>query len=225
MSEMLNRAERIKSRRIEIEMTQNELAQQLGVTPQAVSAIERGVVKRLTNVSKLSRILGVSSSWILFGVESEKVKNLIDDIKIPCFTFEKLEKADNIYRELNQYKLILKNSATINEREYMLFHGTEQQINMVGIIVSAKDSTFNPLDSKMSLNEGDILVIDLDKEPENEDIVVCKDKKSSQILIKTFMKNGEVSYFKSINPKYPIITDNLEILGVGVELRRSLKNK
>jgi transcriptional regulator with XRE-family HTH domain len=63
--------ERIKKRRRLLEMTQQELAKAIGVTPQHISAIEQG--KRdpsLSSLAKLARELGVTTDYLVTNSES-----------------------------------------------------------------------------------------------------------------------------------------------------------
>jgi len=63
--------ERIKKRRQLLEMTQQELAKAIGVTPQHISAIEQG--KRdpsLFSLAKLAKELGVTTDYLVTNNES-----------------------------------------------------------------------------------------------------------------------------------------------------------
>ena len=63
---MKTTGEKIRDRRITLDMTQNELADQMGVTIRTISSYETaGVKPRGQNLRKLSRVLGVSEKYLL----------------------------------------------------------------------------------------------------------------------------------------------------------------
>ena len=63
--------ERIRQRRNKLRVTQQELAQALGMTPQHISAIEQGKgAPSLGILPKLAEELGVSVDYLLTGKES-----------------------------------------------------------------------------------------------------------------------------------------------------------
>ena len=73
--------ERIKLKREELGLTQLQLAQALGVTPQHISVIEKG--KRspsLDSLAKLAQELGVTTDYLITGKESV-VSDIISVIK------------------------------------------------------------------------------------------------------------------------------------------------
>ena len=63
--------ERIRKRRNKLKVTQQDLAQALGMTPQHISAIEQGKgAPSLGILPKLAEELGVSVDYLLTGKES-----------------------------------------------------------------------------------------------------------------------------------------------------------
>ena len=66
----MNFGERIRGRRQVLEITQQELAQALGVTPQHISALEQGKgAPSLALLPKLAEELGVSTDYLVSGKE------------------------------------------------------------------------------------------------------------------------------------------------------------
>lgn len=64
--------ERIRAAREERKLTQEQLAEQIEVSPQYISDLERGVVGiSLPTLKRLCVALGISSDRILFGRETE----------------------------------------------------------------------------------------------------------------------------------------------------------
>ena len=61
---------RIKERRKELDLTQDDLAKSLKVTPQHISAIEQDKrIPSLNMLVELAKMLGVSTDWLLSGQE------------------------------------------------------------------------------------------------------------------------------------------------------------
>ncbi len=78
----MNIGERIRKRREALNITQQELAQVLGVTAQHISVVEKGKrVPSLTFLSKLAEQLGISIDYLVSGkVGNEGVVSDIDII-------------------------------------------------------------------------------------------------------------------------------------------------
>lgn len=70
--------ERISRQRKLIGMTQERLAEEMDVSIQMISNLERGVKAiRIDNLVKLSRILGVTTDYILTGDTAEAYANTL----------------------------------------------------------------------------------------------------------------------------------------------------
>ncbi len=70
--------DRIKQARLAKDMTQAELADAVGVSPQSVQQWETSTEPRKNRVMKIAEILGVDANWLLFGrPESENKKDVV----------------------------------------------------------------------------------------------------------------------------------------------------
>ncbi|MEQ5076041.1 MULTISPECIES: S24 family peptidase [Providencia] len=70
--------DRIKQARLAKDMTQAELADAVGVSPQSVQQWETSTEPRKNRVMKIAEILGVDANWLLFGrPESENRKGVV----------------------------------------------------------------------------------------------------------------------------------------------------
>lgn len=86
--------ERIKDAREQKGRTQEWLAEQIGVSPQYISDLERGVVgASLPTFRNICRSLGVSSDSLLFGSQKENDLSVIDNCcrYLPKKQFQLLE--------------------------------------------------------------------------------------------------------------------------------------
>lgn len=65
---ILQMGKRIVSRRKQLRLTQEELAEKAGITPQTISSAELGKkAMRPENIVKVSEVLGVSTDYLLLG--------------------------------------------------------------------------------------------------------------------------------------------------------------
>ncbi|WP_387692934.1 XRE family transcriptional regulator [Photorhabdus sp. RM71S] len=65
-------AERVKIRRIELDLTQTELADLIGTKQQSIEQLERGKTKRPRFLPELAVALQCSVSYLLYGTEDQK---------------------------------------------------------------------------------------------------------------------------------------------------------
>ncbi|WP_312412325.1 helix-turn-helix transcriptional regulator [Pseudescherichia sp.] len=64
--------ERLKKKRLELDMTQAELAEKAGVKQQSIQLIEAGVTKRPRYLFELANALGCDPAWLLYGKKPGK---------------------------------------------------------------------------------------------------------------------------------------------------------
>lgn len=64
--------DRLKKKRIELDMTQAQLAEKAGVKQQTIQLIEAGETKRPRYLVELADALGCEPSWLLNGKKSTK---------------------------------------------------------------------------------------------------------------------------------------------------------
>lgn len=62
--------ERLKKKRLELAMTQAELAEKAGVKQQSIQLIEAGVTKRPRYLFELASALECDPGWLLYGSKS-----------------------------------------------------------------------------------------------------------------------------------------------------------
>lgn len=73
---LVNMGRRIALRRKELRLTQEQLAERMGVSLQTVSNIELGKkAVRPENLAKLCSLLDITSDYILYGKRSERLLN------------------------------------------------------------------------------------------------------------------------------------------------------
>ena len=87
---------RIMARRKQLRLTQEELAEAAGVTPQTVSTAELGKkALRPSNIIKICAALGVSPDYLLLGRISETDHSILTQ-KIACLSPEQYRHLEDI---------------------------------------------------------------------------------------------------------------------------------
>ncbi|EAA7987440.1 helix-turn-helix domain-containing protein [Salmonella enterica] len=62
-------SERLKQKRTDLNMTQNDLALKAGISQQAIQLIESGGTKRSRYLFEIANALDCEVSWLLYGDE------------------------------------------------------------------------------------------------------------------------------------------------------------
>lgn len=62
-------AYRVLTRRKELGLTQEQLANKVGISQQAITQLEKGEILRPRNIQKLADALECSPAWLQFGIE------------------------------------------------------------------------------------------------------------------------------------------------------------
>ncbi len=95
---------RIAVRRKELKMTQEMLAEKVGVSLQTISCVELGKKAiRPCNLVRLCAVLGTSTDYILLGQKSSQELSEIDK-QLSLLTNDEYELVENIIRRFNEYK-------------------------------------------------------------------------------------------------------------------------
>lgn len=72
---------RIKSKRLEIKLTQEKLSEAIEVSPSYVSEIERGTsICSLATISNIASALNSSLDYLVFGINESNANSLLNDI-------------------------------------------------------------------------------------------------------------------------------------------------
>jgi transcriptional regulator with XRE-family HTH domain len=86
---------RVKEKRLELEMSQEELAKLSGLTQSTISSLERGTSKTSGNIATLANALNVNALWLQTGRGDPKISNkarvLIDSGEQTTFAIDVME--------------------------------------------------------------------------------------------------------------------------------------
>jgi len=201
---------RVKSRMKELNMTQEDLAKKMGLTRGAITHYLAGRrVPPLQQFHKLAVVLKTSPAWLQFGISdiSKKVSDKIPKAKeqlnmaqIPILSWEQAAECTKI--QSDEIKEFVPNFYTDKLRWY-------------GLRVKG-DSMSSPLGHQKSFHEGDIIIIDPEKNAAHGDYVIALLPRSKEVTFKQYVIDGGVRYLKPLNPQYPTtqINDSTHICGV-----------
>jgi len=200
-------AERVKKSRVNIGLTQTDLAKSIGVSRQQIANYEKGGSSpRADGLNKLSAALGVSAEWLRDGTgdKSSSGSRDIDFIhrKVPVISW-----SDTASR-------LEKNNPTINACSWV-FPPTEVSQHAFALLVRG-DSMLNPHGSP-SFPEKSIVIVDPMIDPLSGDIVVCAFKSSGEVTMKKLIIDSGQKYLKPLNPAYPnmpVEDDDFIVVGV-----------
>ena len=198
--------EKLKARRIELKMTQKDIADQLGISYQAYSAWERGVKEpSKEKVKRLEQILRVPKGYFteieivrLYNILSNKGKNQVVEYARDLVQKEKPQQVISVSENLYEYHVYEKMSAGIgasvyDDREYDIVYFDEELAHDFASWVSG--DSMEP-----KYHNGSVALIretgfDYDGAVY---AVVC----NNQTYIKRVYREGEGLRLVSINTKY-----------------------
>lgn len=168
MINMNTLGERVKAAREKANLSQGDLAKQMGLTRQAISGIERNIAHAPRNMVKFAQVLKVPVAWLTFG---DNISSQINTLplsqgfvkKIPYFPFSELAS----YSTIDSFKQFLI-SGTI---EYMSTFIDLSKVNENDFIYGTKLTKMVSLDcptsSSIKFDENDFLIMDLEKTPKH----------------------------------------------------------
>ncbi len=210
-------AKRIKVRMKELGMTQEMLAKKMGVTRGAVTHYLAGRrVPPLRQFQKLATILKVNPAWLQFGTLVEgnqhdkklimkKEKHESAKNRIPLLSWEQVAEFFGATRSRHdEVKEYLPDFYANNSDWYAL------RIN--------GDAMTAPLGNSKSFYEGDVIIVDPDKEAIHGNFVIALLPRSKELTFKQYVVDAGIRYLKPLNPQYPLvqIDESTQMYGVVV---------
>lgn len=205
---------RLKQARQKKNLTQEELADLVGIKQQAVQRIEAGKVKSTSYIVQLAQALDVSPQWLALGEETVAAPTpipapIVKDADQTFFHHAPLIDWHDIHT-INQLPLRDHNGlkfpvlGRINNRCFAL------QVKDQSMLAS----TFG----EPSFMKGDYLIIDSSATPQADDFVIVKLSHSTHMTFRQLIKKDETEQLqlKALNEKYADLDfdDDMQICGV-----------
>ncbi|WP_145554883.1 LexA family protein [Yersinia canariae] len=206
-------AERVKTRRIELGLTQRELADKSGTTQQSIVNIENGKTNNPRNLLELSKALSVDPDYLMYGKGISNVLPAGDYTKGVRYPVISSVQAGAWAEAIEVY--------TTRDVELWLESDAHVQGEAFWLEVDG-DSMTAPIG--LSVPEGTFVLFDTGREPVNGNLVIAKLTDSNEVTFKKLVIDGGLRYLKGLNPAWPLvpINGNCKIIGVAVETKLRL---
>ena len=208
---MNNLGQRIRARREELGLTQEQVAEQVGIKQQSYQAIESGSVKKPRHLYEISVTLKCDMAWLLSGKEKDVIN--VEKIEIHA----------------HQVPLISYVQAGVWTESYELRDSTGFEYIMTSLELSNKAFALKIKGDSMEpeFKEGDVVIIDPAIKPFPGEFVVAVNGDEEA----TFKKYRELGYDEHermqfelipLNPDYTTMStlkQQIRIIGTMVEHR------
>lgn len=203
-------AARFRNRRMDLHLTQTEVANAAGVSQQSIESIESGRTKKPRNLLDLAKALKCSPNWLLNGKNITPISEITRRIPIlSSIQAGKLTEPPQFFDQEGDFEYIY----------------TDEDTSETTFALRINGDSMAPV-----FHTGDVVIIDRDSSPHPGEFVAAKNGHHEA----TFKKYrplgiGACANFELIplNPDYPTLRSTdmpLEIIGVMIE-HRSYRRK
>ncbi|ENI1055658.1 MULTISPECIES: LexA family protein [Serratia] len=209
----MNLADRVKQKRLELGLTQAQLADKIGTSQQGIVSVETGRTVRPRYLPELAKALGCDIEWLLTGSSSSNVtyvgphepgKRYPVISKVQAGAWLEAVEAYN----LKDIDLWLESNAHIQGEGFWLEVDGDSMTAPMGV----------------SIPEGTYVLFDTGREAMNGNLVVAKLSDSNEATFKKLVIDGGQKYLKGLNPAWPMvpINGNCKIIGVAIQTMMKL---
>ena len=188
---MNNWSTRLKSKMQELAITQEELANKLGVSRSAVGHYVQGTrTPPLRQLTRLAGILKCDPSWLQFGSSDEEIKTQQASAnQIPILDWKDAKGSKHTHPK------------PIKNLKHLAFSFPNKDCYALQI---KNDSMLSPTPGICFLPDS-FIIIDPRKSPDNGDFVIAQITKNNEKILRQYVEEGGNKYLKPLNPQYPLI--------------------
>lgn len=201
-------AERVKTKRIELGLTQTEAAELAGIRQQSWQSIEDGKTLKPRNIIGIARALRCDADWLMNGGTFKSMAE-VNSRRVPLISYVQagaLAERPSI-------------EALDGDFEYIL---TDSELSEFSFALRIEGDSMEP-----DFKDGDVIIVDPELEPMPGEFVVAKNGGNQATFKKyrpTYTDMTGTQHFELVplNNDYPVInsdTQPLAIIGVMVEHR------
>ncbi|MCX4025078.1 helix-turn-helix domain-containing protein [Endozoicomonas sp. SM1973] len=183
----MNIGERIKLRRKELGLTQEQLARMVNVSQAAIHKLEEGRTRQPRNILDLASALKCQPEWLLHGGD-EPVILPVTPISAPIGLYPIIS-----WEQASQWPNISTNQLSLLEHLPCGVQCSEQ-----AFILEVQGISMEPI-----FQEGEMIYVDPQVEPKSGKYVVAQPNKTSDVTFKQLFIEGSNKYLKSANPNWP----------------------
>ena len=205
-------AVRLKKARLSKKITQEELAETVGIKQQAVQRIEAGKVKSTSYVVQLAKALEVTPEWLALG----EVESTADDIVVantndsmPSFPtvpllqwhdidlVQQLPLADKNIKMLPVFTMISEQCFALQINDYSMLQRNDEQ-------------------NKAGFSKGSYIIVDRKRTAQMGDYVIATIGQSTKMTFRQLQAKGTKHQLEPLNPQYNAIplSEETNICGV-----------
>ncbi|CNI74738.1 prophage repressor protein [Yersinia pekkanenii] len=217
-------AERLISRRSELQLTQESLAKKAGVTRVAISKAELGMTKNFNSntLFKIAQALVCDPQWLQTGLGSPDVSKPSPKVWDENVANSTQPNYRYSYPKLNwvQAGRFAQFGDNYDMYDIENWHDSVKYAGERGFWLEIKgDSMTSP--QGVTFPEGMSILINPEKDPHPNCYVIAQLKSSGEITFKKYVTDMGREFLKPLNPQYPMIELNYdcEIIGVVVDAR------
>lgn len=184
----MNLAERVKDQRINLKLTQAELAELIGITQQSLQKIEDGRTQNPRKLLELAKALNCTPEWLYSGEQ-----NQIRDIQ------SQYNKSS--LRPLIPFPHVLHwPNKTLLTTEIQWI-ATPIEVSEDAFWLKVTGDTMSSL-SGLSIPENYCVLVDPECTGKNEDLVIAKMEEANEITFKKLVIDTGRTYLKPLNSNY-----------------------
>ncbi|WP_447871175.1 LexA family protein [Serratia fonticola] len=209
----MNLADRVKSKRLELGLTQSQLAEKAGTTQQGIVSVESGRTGRPRYLPELAKALDCDIDWLLTGSSSNNVtyagpyelgKRYPVLSKVQAGAWLEAVEAYHL-KDIDQW---LESAAHVQGEGFWLEVDGDSMTAPMGL----------------SIPEGTFVLFDTGREAQNGSLVIAKLSDSNEATFKRLVIDGGQRYLKGLNPAWPMIpiNGNCKIIGVAIQTMMKL---
>lgn len=187
-------SERVKLLRKELNLTQAEVAERMGVAQQSYDAIEKGKSKRPRNLEKLAYALLTTPEYLLFGLGGEHTK--IPKGYLPVLPWSDLMKWYKWFICHTPYEIPEGTHYITLPNIYPPHPWTQYMF----AVVLQNDSMSNLTNS---FRPGGYIVVDPELSPRNNDLIVASHLTRGEGTFRQLIFDAGRTYLKALNNQYP----------------------
>lgn len=200
---------RLKQARLKKKLTQEELAEVVGIKQQAVQRIEAGKVKSTSYVVQLAQALDVSPEWLALGDEHPQ-------------EVSSSEHATTSTTKACAHAPLLKWHDLELIKQLPLAHSDHNKVPLLDRIcnkcfaLQIKDNSMTTSKpGQLGFLPNDYIIVDTSVESQNGDFVIARLDNSSQMTFRKLVSGQNGRQLTALNTQYSdiLVASNVEILG------------
>lgn len=222
-------SDRIKEARIKAGYSQQQLAKLINVSKQAISSFERFPDRVPRNIKVLAEALGVTPQYLQYGSDDEikedfikslQAARIVKESQIPLLHYKDLEPLTTPATPLNIDDILTMVREHGNMYNIYLKEEEKKQ-KLAAFKVENVNAMRTDKETKRSLDEGDVVIINFDREPKNGSLVLAQTEQG--ILIREYSRDGNQVILIPFNERYETIKENFNIIGVVIKVIREFE--